>query len=192
MSAKTFGAVIAFAGAANAFWRMPCSGRLSLERADPVVSPGMVSGHVHTISGGNGFGFSMDYKQANASTCSSCPIKKDLSNYWTPKLYYMAEDGTFEDVPQAGEGNGRTGGMTVYSVVGRRTIPYERSQTTSACSLAILSSAMKQGHKLLQARLSALSASTTVVPLHRLTPSLTAIALMVFVLKYISPHAGTA
>jgi hypothetical protein len=114
MSAKTFGAIIALAGAANAFWRMPCSGRLSLERADPVVSPGMVSGHVHTISGGNGFGFSMDYKQANASTCSSCPIKKDLSNYWTPKLYYMAEDGTFEDVPQAGEGNGRTGGMTVY------------------------------------------------------------------------------
>lgn len=93
---------------------MPCSGRLLLERADPIINPSQVAGHVHTISGGNGFGFTMDYAQANASTCSSCPIKKDLSNYWTPKLYYMAEDGTFEDVPQSGEGNGNTGGMTVY------------------------------------------------------------------------------
>lgn len=114
MSTKFIGAVAALASTANAFWRMPCGGRLLLERADPVVFPGEVSPHVHTISGGNGFGFSMDYEQANASTCSSCAIKKDLSNYWTPKLYYMAEDGTFEDVPQSGEGNGKTGGMTVY------------------------------------------------------------------------------
>jgi len=114
MSPTTFGAILALAGAANAFWRMPCSGRLLLERADPIVNPGQVAGHVHTISGGNGFDFEMDYGKANASTCSSCPIKKDLSNYWTPKLYYMAEDGTFEDVPQAGEGEGATGGMTVY------------------------------------------------------------------------------
>ena len=94
MSPTTFGAILALAGAANAFWRMPCSGRLLLERADPIVNPGQVAGHVHTISGGNGFDFEMDYGKANASTCSSCPIKKDLSNYWTPKLYYMAEDGT--------------------------------------------------------------------------------------------------
>ena len=114
MSPTTFGAILALAGAANAFWRMPCSGRLLLERADPIIDPGQVSGHVHTISGGNGFDFEMDYAKANSSTCSSCPIKKDLSNYWTPKLYYVAEDGTFEDVPQAGESEGRTGGMTVY------------------------------------------------------------------------------
>lgn len=93
---------------------MPCSGRLLLERVDPIVSPGQVSGHVHTISGGNGFGFTTSYDKMRASTCSSCPIKPDLSVYWTPKLYLQAEDGTFEDVPQAGEGNGRTGGMTVY------------------------------------------------------------------------------
>ncbi|KAM0720206.1 hypothetical protein Q7P37_004342 [Cladosporium fusiforme] len=114
MSTKLLGAITALAGTASAFWRMPCGGRLLLERADPVVFPGAVSPHVHTISGGNGFGFKMDYDQANASTCSSCAIKKDLSNYWTPKLYFMAEDGTFEDVPQAGEGDGQTGGMTVY------------------------------------------------------------------------------
>jgi hypothetical protein len=108
------GVATLLAGTADAFWRMPCSGRLLLERADPIVSPGKVSGHVHTISGGNGFGFTTNFDQMRASTCSSCPIKKDLSAYWTPKLYFIAEDGTFEDVPQAGEGTGRTGGMTVY------------------------------------------------------------------------------
>lgn len=98
----------------EAFWRMPCPGRLVLERVDPIISPGKVSGHVHTVSGGSGFGFSTNFLQQRASACSSCPIKQDKSVYWTPKLYYMSEDGQFEDVPQAGEGNGITGGMTVY------------------------------------------------------------------------------
>ena len=43
-----------------------------------------------------------------------CPIKQDLSNYWTPALYYQAEDGTFESVPQSGDGGGTLGGMNVY------------------------------------------------------------------------------
>ncbi|KAK6430435.1 hypothetical protein LTR95_013410 [Oleoguttula sp. CCFEE 5521] len=114
MGAVPFALLASLAGAANAFWRMPCGGRLLLERADPIVNPGAVAGHVHTISGGNGFGFAMNFDQARASTCSSCPIKKDLSNYWTPKLYYHAQNGSFIDVPQAGEYNGNTGGMTVY------------------------------------------------------------------------------
>ncbi|KAK0835774.1 hypothetical protein LTR73_000273 [Friedmanniomyces endolithicus] len=98
-----------------AFWRMPCPGRLVLERIDPLIFPGIVSPHVHTVSGGSGFGFETSYEQQRASACSSCPIKQDLSAYWTPKLYYMGEGGSyFEDVPQAGEGNGVTGGMTVY------------------------------------------------------------------------------
>ncbi|KAK4556946.1 hypothetical protein LTR86_005927 [Recurvomyces mirabilis] len=108
------GLALALTRPVSAFWRMPCPGRLVLERIDPIVSPYEVSGHVHTVSGGSGFGFNTTYEQQRASACSSCPIKDDLSAYWTPKLYYMAEDGHFEDVPQAGEGNGATGGMTVY------------------------------------------------------------------------------
>lgn len=100
---------------ASAFFRLTCPGSILLERADPIINPGEVSGHVHTISGGNGFGFSMDYDQARASTCSSCSLKADLSNYWTPRLYYRGpNDTSFEDVPQSGEGGGNTGGMTVY------------------------------------------------------------------------------
>lgn len=97
-----------------AFWRMPCPGRLIDERADPIISPGVVSGHVHTIAGGNGFNFSMDYEDTQSSTCSSCPIKQDLSNYWSPKLFYQYPNGSVEMVPQAGDGEGVLGGMTVY------------------------------------------------------------------------------
>ncbi|KAB8230286.1 DUF1996 domain-containing protein [Aspergillus alliaceus] len=98
----------------SAFFRMPCPSRLVQERADPIVNPGTVGGHVHTISGGNAFAFSMDYESARSSECSSCPIKQDLSNYWTPTLYYHAPNGSFISVPQGGDGDGAAGGMTVY------------------------------------------------------------------------------
>lgn len=113
-SASTLGLVAAIAAPAAAFFRIPCPGRILDERVDPIVDPGAVSGHVHTIAGGNGFGFEMDYEQARTSTCSSCPIKQDLSNYWIPKLYYQYENGSFEDVTQSGDGDGVYGGMTVY------------------------------------------------------------------------------
>ena len=104
----------AFAAPAQAFWRMPCPGRLMTERVDPIVNPGTMSGHVHTIAGGNGFNINMDYNDTQASGCSSCPIQQDLSNYWTPSLYYMNKNGSYTLVPQAGDGDGVQGGMTVY------------------------------------------------------------------------------
>jgi len=106
--------ILALASSASAFWRMPCPGRVTTERLDPIVSPGGVSGHVHTVSGSNGFKAEMTYADARGGACSSCPIKQDMSNYWTPKLYYQSENGTFIDVPQAGDGIGVYGGMTVY------------------------------------------------------------------------------
>ncbi|KAF7887425.1 hypothetical protein EAF00_009719 [Botryotinia globosa] len=89
---------------ALAFWRLPCQNPIVVQRSDPVISPGSVSGHVHTIMGGNGFGFSMNYASTQASTCTSCT---DLSNYWTPTLYYRAQNGSFISV-------GQNGGVTVY------------------------------------------------------------------------------
>lgn len=44
--------LVSFATPGSAFFRVPCPGRIVTERADPIVSPGSVSGHVHTISGG--------------------------------------------------------------------------------------------------------------------------------------------
>jgi hypothetical protein len=92
---------------ATAFWRLPCKAPIVVERSDPIVSPGLVSNHLHTIMGGNGFDYVMDYNSTQASTCSSCTVEGDNSNYWVPTLWYHGEDGTFEPVPQIG-------GMTVY------------------------------------------------------------------------------
>ncbi|KAI9643951.1 hypothetical protein NHQ30_007302 [Ciborinia camelliae] len=98
---------LAFFNHTLAFWRLPCNSPVVVQRADPIVTPGAVSPHVHTIMGGNGFGFSMNYASTQASTCSSCSVTKDLSNYWTPTLYYKAQNGSFISV-------GQNGGVLVY------------------------------------------------------------------------------
>lgn len=37
----------------DAFWRLPCRGVLSTERADPIDAPDKVASHVHQVHGGN-------------------------------------------------------------------------------------------------------------------------------------------
>lgn len=113
-SITALGLAAALSAPAAAFFRIPCPGRIVTERADPIVAPGAVADHVHSIAGGNGFGFNMTYEQARTSTCSSCPIQQDLSNYWTPSLYYQFENGSFESVAQVGDGVGVFGGQNVY------------------------------------------------------------------------------
>jgi hypothetical protein len=74
-------------------------GALVEGRMDPIVSPGVASGHVHTVHGGNKFALTMTDDQALDSTCTSSLVKNDKSNYWTPKLYFHAANGSFIDVP---------------------------------------------------------------------------------------------
>lgn len=115
VNALTLGLVASLAAPASAYIAFNCYGPVVEERADPIVNPGVVSGHVHKIAGGNGFGFTQNYAQARRSQCSSCPIKQDLSNYWTPKLYYHAQNGSFISVPVPGDGDSDlNGGMRIY------------------------------------------------------------------------------
>ncbi len=102
MKATTSTLSLALFGLTQAFWKVPCPAPVLRERADPIINPGKVSGHLHTIMGGNGFGFSMDFQQARASSCSSCSVKEDKSNYWVPSLFYQAENGSFISVDQVG------------------------------------------------------------------------------------------
>ncbi|KAF8467322.1 hypothetical protein BDZ91DRAFT_771969 [Kalaharituber pfeilii] len=95
-------AVVLFSSMTNAFFRLPCSRPVVVDRLDPIVNPGKVSGHLHTIMGGNGFAPTMDYAQARNSTCSTCSVKQDLSNYWTPTLYIQNQNGSFHPVKQVG------------------------------------------------------------------------------------------
>lgn len=81
---------------------MPCDNPLVFERLDPIISPGSVASHVHNVAGGSNFGPSADYASLRQSSCTSCPIKEDLSAYWTPELYYQYQNGSFLSVPNGG------------------------------------------------------------------------------------------
>jgi hypothetical protein len=69
-------------------------------RVDPIISPGNVSGHVHTVMGASNFGMDVTGDKLRQSSCTNSLIKQDLSNYWFPKLYFQdPKSGKFEDVP---------------------------------------------------------------------------------------------
>jgi hypothetical protein len=104
---SALGLLALMAAPVTAYWRLPCLEPVVVERADPITHPGAVSPHLHTIMGGSGFGFGMDYAQTQASQCSSCTVEKDFSNYWTPNLWFHHENGSFSSVEQSG-------GVTVY------------------------------------------------------------------------------
>ncbi|WVQ69042.1 uncharacterized protein L199_007254 [Kwoniella botswanensis] len=74
-------------------------------RLDPIVNPGKVSGHVHHVVGGSAFSASMDYASARQSKCTSSNLNCDLSNYWTPQLYYKWRNGSYTAVTGDGMTN---------------------------------------------------------------------------------------
>ncbi|KAL6832587.1 COOH terminal WSC domain-containing protein [Trichoderma camerunense] len=68
-------------------------------RADPIVNPGVPSGHVHNVLGGSNFGFSSTGADLVKSNCSTALVKGDYSNYWYPILYFHdPKTGDFEYV----------------------------------------------------------------------------------------------
>ncbi|KAL4169410.1 hypothetical protein KRP22_010330 [Phytophthora ramorum] len=95
MWAKTSLALLATATpAVLAMFRFDCFNNLVVDRVDPIVNLGAASGHLHAISGGNGFSKNADGAAMKASTCTSCPIGADLSAYWVPQLYVKFKNGT--------------------------------------------------------------------------------------------------
>jgi len=76
---------------------------LTIQRSDPIISPGIASAHVHNVVGGNAFRRNMqgvnDAKNANATTCDK---SLDHSNYWVPAMYHQRSDGQFELVKWLG------------------------------------------------------------------------------------------
>ncbi|KAJ2926694.1 hypothetical protein H1R20_g10409, partial [Candolleomyces eurysporus] len=85
-----------------------------------LVTPGIVSPHVHQIVGGNAFDIAMDPNTdlAAKSTCTTCKFKEDASNYWTAVMYFKHSNGSYIRVPQiANQFTGSpNGGMTVYYI----------------------------------------------------------------------------
>ncbi|PHH85187.1 hypothetical protein CDD83_781 [Cordyceps sp. RAO-2017] len=93
----------AFAAGVDAFWRMECPGRIGLARLDPIVNPGDVSNHVHSIHGSSGFYDNSSCSDLMAGDCTSCRVKQDKSSYWHPAVYFKNTDtGKIELVEQVG------------------------------------------------------------------------------------------
>ncbi len=88
-------------GQVDAFWRMVC-GTIQVGRVDPIVNPGGISGHAHTIAGPNNLNTTSTFDSLQASYCTSCSIQKDKSAYWTPNMYYRHRNKTYEEVPNDG------------------------------------------------------------------------------------------
>jgi hypothetical protein len=64
-------------------------GPLTTCRADPIVSPGSVSAHVHTIMGASNFALNVTGEELRESSCTTAMPKGDLSAYWFPTLYFQ-------------------------------------------------------------------------------------------------------
>ncbi|PHH72113.1 hypothetical protein CDD82_6172 [Ophiocordyceps australis] len=93
----------ALVAGANAFWRMECPGRVGLARMDPIMNPGEMSPHVHSIHGSSGFTESASTQDLLDGGCTSCRVSQDKSSYWHPALYFQHDDtGSYELVPQVG------------------------------------------------------------------------------------------
>ncbi|KAK5166109.1 uncharacterized protein LTR77_008370 [Saxophila tyrrhenica] len=90
-----------FLGGVDAFWRMNC-GIIHTGRVDPLVNPGAVAAHAHTIVGGSNIGVNATFNTLLNSECTSCEIAADKSAYWTPILYYQYPNNTFLEVPHSG------------------------------------------------------------------------------------------
>jgi len=82
---------------ARAYWLMGMD-KITVERLDPIVNPGEVSGHVHAVFGGSNFGMTSSTDKLRQSVCTSTPIVEDSSNYWVPNLYFEWKNGSVSSV----------------------------------------------------------------------------------------------
>ncbi|KAL2164399.1 hypothetical protein VTH06DRAFT_3615 [Thermothelomyces fergusii] len=64
-------------------------GPLTTCRADPILSPGGPSSHVHTVMGASNFGLNVTGELLRQSECTTALPKADLSAYWFPTLYFQ-------------------------------------------------------------------------------------------------------
>lgn len=69
---------------------------LTVQRTDPIISPGQLSSHVHAVVGGTGYHMSMSNDEARDAQNTTCDKALDKSNYWQPQLYHQHHDDSFE------------------------------------------------------------------------------------------------
>jgi len=85
----------------HGYWLMGANNVLTTQRLDPIVNPGVVGTHVHSVLGGSNFGLELTTASLRESECTSMPIAEDKSNYWYPHMYFWWRNGSFSSL----EGN---------------------------------------------------------------------------------------
>ncbi|KAL4263562.1 DUF1996 domain-containing protein [Pleurotus pulmonarius] len=90
--------LITAASLANAYWLMGIENFITTERLDPIVNPGAISSHVHSVLGGSNFAMTTNTAKLRQSQCTSIPIAEDKSNYWFPHLYFQWANGNFSSL----------------------------------------------------------------------------------------------
>lgn len=76
---------------------------LTIQRLDPLVSPGVESHHMHAVVGGNAFSRNMSTPTAaTVASSTTCDKYIDRSNYWVPNLYHRRTDGLYDMVEWTG------------------------------------------------------------------------------------------
>jgi hypothetical protein len=78
---------------------------ITVQRMDPIVTPGTIAPHAHAALGGSNFAFNTNTASLRQSQCTSIPIPEDKSNYWFPHLYFQWNNGSFTSL---------TGGAVIY------------------------------------------------------------------------------
>ncbi|KAI0709314.1 hypothetical protein C8Q76DRAFT_105863 [Earliella scabrosa] len=82
-------ALVSLAAVTNAYWIFGGLRPIATTRLDPLISPNVVSSHVHSIVGGSRFKSVYDADDLKKSNCSTVPVQPDKSNYWTPQMYHQ-------------------------------------------------------------------------------------------------------
>ncbi|EJT76078.1 hypothetical protein GGTG_06002 [Gaeumannomyces tritici R3-111a-1] len=126
-------ALLAQQAAGQQMLRFACS-QLVVDRVDPLVNPGMrYTPHLHQIVGGNSFNITMDdnHDLPKKSKCTSCSFREDLSNYWTAVMFFQHRNGSYQRVPQVGNGGpqGRLlndGGLDVYYIPSGKVTAFKK------------------------------------------------------------------
>lgn len=105
---KTIASLAAIAAAASAQQFVLYSGADSdsAQRADPIITPGEISGHVHDFLGADAFKPELSYQALQNKGCTSVGsaagdmVEADSSVYWHPSLYAKSKKtGGFIKVP---------------------------------------------------------------------------------------------
>ncbi|KIY52536.1 hypothetical protein FISHEDRAFT_69766 [Fistulina hepatica ATCC 64428] len=91
-----FATILSLCTAVDASWVMGIPNFITTaERVDPIMSPGAVSAHAHSVVGGSNFGFEANTSLLRDSECTSTTIEEDKSNYWFPHMYFQWANGSF-------------------------------------------------------------------------------------------------